>query len=71
MLAHDGGICDPWRFGPRFSSGSLEARCNRLAGAVLVPADDLRARPEVHEIPAERDDDEAVRLLVYSAAGTA
>ena len=63
VLAHDGGICDPWRLGPRFSSGSLELRCNRLAGGVLVPDEDLRTRPEVHQIAAERDNDETIRLL--------
>jgi Zn-dependent peptidase ImmA (M78 family) len=63
VLAHDGGICDPWRFGPRFSSGTLESRCNRFAGAVLVPAEGLRARADVHQVASERDDDEAVRLL--------
>jgi Zn-dependent peptidase ImmA (M78 family) len=63
VLAHDGGICDPWRFGPRFSSGNLESRCNRFAGAVLVPAEDLRARADVHHVASEGNDDEAARLL--------
>lgn len=63
VLAHEGGICDPWRQGPRLSSQSVEGRCNRLAGAVLVPGAHLRAQPEALQIVAERDDVEVVRLL--------
>jgi Zn-dependent peptidase ImmA (M78 family) len=63
VLARDGGICDPWRFGPRFSNGSLENRCNSLAGAVLVPADDFRQQHEVLEVAHESDDAHAIWLL--------
>ncbi|MEX1172801.1 MAG: XRE family transcriptional regulator [Chloroflexota bacterium] len=63
ILAQDGGICDPWRFGPRASNGSLEARCNRLAGAVLVPGDDFRQQHEVLEVAQEADDAHAIWLL--------
>lgn len=63
VLAHEGGICDPWRLGPALSGGSLEGRCNRLAGAVLVPGEHLRAQPEAWQLAAEQDDAEVIRLL--------
>jgi Zn-dependent peptidase ImmA (M78 family) len=63
VLAHEGGICDPWRQGSRLSSQTVEGRCNRLAGAVLVPGEHLRAQPEALQIAAERDDAEVIRLL--------
>jgi Zn-dependent peptidase ImmA (M78 family) len=63
VLAHDGGICDPLRFGPRFSNGSLENRCNRLAGAVLVPGEDFRQQHETLEVALEPNDARAIWLL--------
>jgi len=63
VLAHEGGICDPWRLGPGLSGGSVEGRCNRLAGAVLVPGEHLRAQPETSQLAAEPDDAEVIRLL--------
>jgi Zn-dependent peptidase ImmA (M78 family) len=63
ILARDGGICDPWRFGPRVSSQPLEGRCNELAGAVLVPGEHLLGQSEARQIAAEPSDAEVIRLL--------
>lgn len=63
VLAHDGGICDPWRNGPRLSSSSLEAKCNRFAGRVLVPSADLEQQPEAREIAAETTRAGKLRVL--------
>lgn len=63
VLGHEGGICDPWRQGPRVSAQSIEARCNRLSGAILVPAAHLREQPEAHQVGAETDDGAAIKLL--------
>lgn len=63
VLAHEGGICDPWRQGWHLSATSLEARCNRFAGAVLVPGQHLREQPEVLQIAAESDGSTIIKLL--------
>jgi Zn-dependent peptidase ImmA (M78 family)/transcriptional regulator with XRE-family HTH domain len=63
VLAHEGGICDPWRQGPRVGAESLEARCNRLAGAVLVPGDHLEAQPEAQQTGSSADDELVLKLL--------
>lgn len=63
ILGGDGAICDPWRRGARPTSDSLEARCNRLAGEVLVPADHLRDQSESTLIAAENDEEETLKLL--------
>lgn len=63
VLARDGGICDPWRHGPRASSTSLEAKCNRFAGEVLVPSEHLELQPEAQLLRAERDAAARIRLL--------
>jgi Zn-dependent peptidase ImmA (M78 family) len=63
VLEHEGGICDPWRSGPGLPSSSVEARCNRFAGAVLVPSDHLAAQPEAVLISDEADDAEVIRRL--------
>lgn len=62
-LANEGAICDPWRHGARLTANSLEARCNRIAGAVLVPGGHLREQGEATLIAAESDDQERIRLL--------
>jgi Zn-dependent peptidase ImmA (M78 family) len=55
------GLCDVVSDDrPRTADRSLEARCNAIAAAVLMPAADVRARPEVvarSEIPASWDYD--------------
>lgn len=63
VLAHQGGICDPWRHGPRASSSSLETRCNRFAGGVLVPGAHLERQDEVQLARTERDSAGRIRLL--------
>ena len=63
VLAREGAICDPWRMAPKPSSQSVEGRCNRLAGAVLVPGDHLRVQPEARQIAVELDDTEVITLL--------
>lgn len=63
VLARDGGICDPWRQGSRLSSQSLEGRCNRFAGSVLVPGEHLREQSEVLQVAAESDDAAVMKLL--------
>lgn len=63
VLAHEGGICDPWRQALRLPSSSLEARCNRFAGAVLVPAGHLRQQSESQHIAAEPETAEIIKLL--------
>jgi len=63
VLAHEGGICDPWRQGPSLGAQSLEARCNRLAGAVLVPGDHLRAQPEAQQAGSQANDEAVMKLL--------
>jgi Zn-dependent peptidase ImmA (M78 family) len=63
LLEHEGGICDPWRRGLGPSALSVEVRCNRFAGAVLVPSDHVRGQPEAQLAAAEESDEEAVRLL--------
>lgn len=63
VLAHEGGICDPWRQALRLPSSSLEARCNRFAGAVLLPGGHLRQQPEAQHIAAESETAEIIKLL--------
>lgn len=63
VLAHEGGICDPWRQGPRLDAHTLEARCNRLAGAVLVPGGHLQAQPEAEQAARDTEDDLVMKLL--------
>ena len=54
------GICDT-RVGPYASaSQAIETFCNRAAGAVLVPADDLVARKEVTGVGADEWTDEVL-----------
>jgi len=63
VLGREGAICDPWRHGTRLSPTSLEARCNQIAGAVLVPGQHLREQREATLIAAESDDEERIKLL--------
>jgi len=63
MLEHQGAICDPWRRALGLPSSSVEARCNRFAGAVLVPGDHLRQQPESLLMAAEAEDDNLIGLL--------
>lgn len=63
VLAHEGGICDPWRQAWHLAAQSLEGRCNRFAGAVLVPGEHLREQPEALQIAAESDTAAIVKLL--------
>lgn len=63
VISHDGGICDPLRHGPGSSSGDLEMRCNRLAGAVLVPGEDLLAQDLARRASATTNNEEAVAIL--------
>lgn len=63
LLGHDGGICDPWRSGPRSATGSIESRCNQFAGEVLVPSADLVALAEARHAAAHAADGETIRRL--------
>jgi Zn-dependent peptidase ImmA (M78 family) len=63
VLADEGGICDPWRQAWRLSAGSIEARCHRLAGAVLVPGDHLREQDEARLLASETDVGEKLKHL--------
>lgn len=62
LLLHDGGICDPMRARrtARSTDERVEAFCNRVAGAVLVPAAALLADGRVQATAVRRpwDDDD-------------
>ncbi|ETB12461.1 hypothetical protein P863_06740 [Mycobacterium avium subsp. silvaticum ATCC 49884] len=61
LVLHTEGLCDVVADDrPRTANRTLEARCNAVAAAVLMPAADVRARPDViarHDIPASWDYD--------------
>jgi len=61
LVLHTEGLCDVVTDDkPRTADRSLEARCNAIAAAVLMPAAEVRARPEVNarkDIPASWDYD--------------
>ena len=61
LVLHTEGLCDVVTDDqPRTADRSLEARCNAIAAAVLMPAAEVRARPEVvarKDIPASWDYD--------------
>jgi Zn-dependent peptidase ImmA (M78 family) len=61
LVLHTEGLCDVVTDDqPRTADRSLEARCNAIAAAVLMPATEVRARPEViarTDIPASWDYD--------------
>jgi Zn-dependent peptidase ImmA (M78 family) len=61
LVLHTEGLCDVVTDDqPRTADRSLEARCNAIAAAVLMPAAEVRARPEVNarkDIPAAWDYD--------------
>lgn len=61
LVLHTEGLCDVVTDDqPRTADRSLEARCNAIAAAVLMPASEVRARPEVvarKDIPASWDYD--------------
>jgi Zn-dependent peptidase ImmA (M78 family) len=61
LVLHTEGLCDVMTDDrPRTANRTLEARCNAIAAAVLMPAADVRARPEViarKDIPASWDYD--------------
>jgi Zn-dependent peptidase ImmA (M78 family) len=63
LISHDGGICDPLRHGPSSSPSDLEMRCNRLAGAVLVPGQDLLSHGAARQAASTTDNEEAIELL--------
>lgn len=51
LLLNAGGVCDPLRdFRGRTEDSRIEAFCNRVAGAILVPADSLLNEPEVRAV---------------------
>jgi Zn-dependent peptidase ImmA (M78 family) len=54
ILDHTGGICDPLRHSDD-RSGPVEARCNRFAGAVLIPTEHLQLQREVAFLRHESD----------------
>lgn len=61
LVLHTEGLCDVVADDrPRTANRTLEARCNAVAAAVLMPAADVRARPDViarRDIPASWDYD--------------
>jgi Zn-dependent peptidase ImmA (M78 family)/transcriptional regulator with XRE-family HTH domain len=61
LVLHTEGLCDVVTDDrPRTPNRTLEARCNAIAAAVLMPAADVRAMPEVvarTDIPASWDYD--------------
>lgn len=61
LVLHTEGLCDVVTDDrPRTADRALEARCNAIAAAVLMPAAEVRARPEVvarTDIPASWDYD--------------
>ena len=61
LVLHTEGLCDVVTDDrPPTADRSLEARCNAIAAAVLMPAAEVRARPEViarNDIPASWDYD--------------
>lgn len=61
LVLHTEGLCDVVTDDrPRTANRTLEARCNAIAAAVLMPATEVRARPEViarKDIPASWDYD--------------
>lgn len=67
VLAGEGGICDPWRHVTRASRSTLESRCNRFAGAVLVPDQELAGRPETDQIRNEPH--VAAKITLLTALG--
>ncbi len=66
LALSEGGVCDPLeaRRGAHSRDDEIEVFCNRIAGAVLVPADALLAQPLVRAAtqPREWDDSELHRL---------
>jgi Zn-dependent peptidase ImmA (M78 family) len=65
LLLHADGVCDlDERKKPQSEEALVEAFCNRVAGAVLVPAPALLAAPGVAEASRGKDwsDDELVAL---------
>ena len=69
LVLHVEGLCDVITDDrPRTPARSLEARCNAIAAAVLMPAGEVRARPEViarTEIPASWDYDSLRPVAAY------
>ncbi|VAZ85572.1 hypothetical protein LAUMK42_04410 [Mycobacterium persicum] len=61
LVLHTEGLCDVVTDDrPRTANRTLEARCNAIAAAVLMPAAEVRARPEViarKDIPVSWDYD--------------
>jgi len=60
LLLHSGGICDLQEFG---QSAQIESFCNRVAGAVLVPASSLMAERIVSQHTSMEWSDEELDAL--------
>lgn len=61
-----GGVCDPLRIGrlARNQDEQVEVFCNRVAGAILVPAGPLLSHPHVAATRGPREwDDQTIELL--------
>ncbi|BBZ51774.1 XRE family transcriptional regulator [Mycobacterium heidelbergense] len=69
LVLHTEGLCDVTADDrPRTADRSLEARCNAIAAAVLMPAAAVRARPEVlarTEIPSSWDYESLRPIAAY------
>lgn len=70
LMLHRSGVCNPFRdfrsAGP--SDERLEAYCNQVAGATLVPTAELLARDEVRSHESSEWPEEVLRTLARSFA---
>jgi len=66
VITSRGGVCDPLRIG-RWAQNpdeQVEVFCNRVAGAILVPADALLNHPRVIRAPGPQEwDDDTIQVL--------
>jgi Zn-dependent peptidase ImmA (M78 family)/transcriptional regulator with XRE-family HTH domain len=62
LFIRNGGICDPLRVSGagRSENERVEAFCNRVAGAIMVPADDLVRHPAVAAARRPQDWDDSI-----------
>ncbi|GAI62600.1 unnamed protein product, partial [marine sediment metagenome] len=64
LMLRQGGLCDFIEYNRALEEQRVEIFCNRVAGAVLIPKNELLNEPEIRQhIPGEEIDEYDVKRL--------